>query len=81
MKKGKVLLSLVVGIIAMFVMSISSKALTIDTTETPTTVYSGEKFNIVLKFDKELFTTTGYLAVDNNLVSIKESGDEVAISQ
>ena len=72
MKKKKIFLSLILGIIAMIALSIQSKAATLTTSETPTTVYSGQKFKIVMSFDEEVFSASGYLGYDSSLVTLKK---------
>ena len=75
MKKKKIFLSLILGIIAMIALSIQSKAVTLTTSETPTTVYSGQKFKIVMSFDEEVFSASGYLGYDSSLVTLKKPED------
>lgn len=72
MKRKKIFFSLILGIIAMIALSMQSNAATLTTSETPTTVYSGQKFKIVMSFDEEVFSASGYLGYDSSLVTLKK---------
>ncbi|MBO5349511.1 MAG: Ig-like domain-containing protein [Clostridia bacterium] len=79
MKIKKSILIFAIIIIAILTMT-KSEALTISTTETPTTVTAGQNFQIKMKFDKNLIVANGYIDYDSDLISIEDSSADLAVA-
>ena len=76
MKKTKLMLSILIAGILLFAMSVTAKAATLTTSETPSSVESGSNFKVVLKADEKLAGIQGHILWDSDLITMTGKGTE-----
>lgn len=76
MKKSKLIFSLLIAMIILVAMSVKSSAVTLSTSETPSTVNSGSEFSIVLKFDEKITAVNAHILYDKDLVTMSASNSQ-----
>lgn len=76
MKKSKLIFSLLIAMIILVAMSVKSSAVTLSTSETPSTVNSGSEFSIVLKFDEKITAVNAHILYDKELVTMSADNSQ-----
>lgn len=76
MKKSKLIFSLLISMIILVAMSVKSSAVTLSTSETPSTVNSGSEFSIVLKFDEKITGMNAHIYYDTDLVTMSADNNQ-----
>lgn len=76
MKKSKLIFSLLIAMIILVAMSVKSSAVTLSTSETPSTVDSGSEFSIVLKFDEKITAVNAHILYDKDLVTMSADNSQ-----
>lgn len=62
--------------IILVAMSVKSSAVTLSTSETPSTVNSGSEFSIVLKFDEKITAVNAHILYDKDLVTMSADNSQ-----
>lgn len=76
MKRSKLIFSLLIAMIILVAMSVKSNAVTLSTSETPSTVNSGSEFSIVLKFDEKITAVNAHILYDKDLVTMSADNNQ-----
>lgn len=79
MRKIKIIFTIIVSIILLLGILNQSKAVTLSTTETPSSVNSESEFSIILKFDEKVTGFFAHISYDPNLVTLSAETDDDAL--
>lgn len=73
MKKTKLIFCIIISLILLIGIFNRSKAITLSTSQTPSSVESESEFSIIIKFDQKVMGFNAYITYDSSLVTMSAS--------